>query len=69
MEKTTYYISDLFTVPTPKATGPRRDYRRKLRNRKILWALLPYVLQGLFFIAATAIIMGSFTMLAYGLGG
>ena len=53
------YVSDLFTVPMPKRAASQADFRRKLMFRRLLWAALPYLVEGtLFLLCAGAIVWG-----------
>lgn len=63
------YISDLLCVPMPKHAASHRDFIRRIRNRRILWALLPYLGQALLVLAACGLTMAGLTTLAVGLGG
>lgn len=53
----TVYLSDLLSVPMPQKAASHEDYLRKIKNRRILWALMPYLLEG-----AGAILMVSLTV-------
>lgn len=43
----TIYLSDYFTVPMPQKASSHQDYLKKIKSRRILWALLPYVLEAI----------------------
>ena len=43
------YVSDLFTVPMPKHAASPEEFRRKVLIRRLVWAALPYVLEGCLF--------------------
>lgn len=62
------YVSDLFAIPTPKHTGSPAVYRRKLLCRRLLWAGLPYLLEGAMFVLTAALIVGGLLALFCGLG-
>jgi hypothetical protein len=65
----TIYLSDYLSVPTPKHASSRRAYFRKIRSRQLLWFLLPYLVQGVLFLAAAGMTMVGITVLLCGLGG
>lgn len=62
------YVSDLFTVPMPRYAASPEDFRRKLLIRRVLWALLPCVLEGCLFLLAAGLIIGGLLALFCGLG-
>ncbi len=62
------YVSDLLTVPIPKRAGSPEVYRRKLMYRRLLWAGLPYLLEGALFVLTAAVIIGGLLALFCGLG-
>ena len=64
----TIYLSDYFTVPMPFPAATRQKYLRKIRKRRILWALLPYLLKGIGILALLWATMAGFTICAIGLG-
>lgn len=41
------YISDLLSVPMPKHATSHRDFLRRIQTRRILWATLPYLGEGI----------------------
>lgn len=63
------YISDLLAVPLPKHANSHEDFLRRIRNRRILWALLPYLGQALLGIVLCCLVAGGSMMLMVGLGG
>jgi hypothetical protein len=63
------YLSDYLSVPTPKRASSRQSYFRKVRNRQLLWLLLPYLVQGILILAAAGMTMVGVTVLLCGLGG
>lgn len=63
------YISDLLAVPMPKHATSHRDFLRRIRNRRILWALLPYLGEALLGLLACGLTVAGITTLAVGLGG
>lgn len=67
--ESTIYLSDYFTVPMPQRAASHRDYLRKIKNRRILWALLPYLLEavGILFVLLVTVI--GITVCTIGLGG
>ena len=62
------YVSDLFTVPIPKHAASPEDFRRKLLIRRVVWAMLPYLLEGCLFLLAAGLIVGGILTLVCGLG-
>ena len=62
------YVSDLFTVPMPKHAASPEDFRRKLLLRRVVWAMLPYLLEGCLFLLAAGLIVGGILTLFCGLG-
>lgn len=66
--KNTIYLSDYFTVPMPTHASSHQDYLRKIKNRKILWALLPYCIQavGLLLVLTMAVVGISVFALSFG---
>lgn len=63
------YLSDLLTVPMPKHATSHRDFLRRIRNRRILWALLPYIGEALVGITTLCLTLGGIMTLMVGLGG
>ena len=61
------YVSDLFTVPLPKRAVSQEDYRRKVLLRRILWAALPYLVEGCLFLITAGVIVGGLLTLFCGL--
>lgn len=62
------YVSDLFTVPVPRHAASPEDFRKKLLIRRVVWALLHYVLEGCLFLLAAGLIIGGLLTLFCGLG-
>jgi hypothetical protein len=65
----TIYLSDYFSIPSPKRASSRRAYFRKLRNRQLLWFLLPYLIQGILILITAGMTMVGLTVLLCGVGG
>lgn len=63
------YLSDYLSVPMPRSATSHDDYLRKLRNRRILWALLPNLMQAALALMAAMLTMALVTVLFIGLGG
>lgn len=61
------YVSDLFTVPMPKRASSQADFRRKLALRRLLWAALPYLVEGALFLLCAGAILGGLLALFCGL--
>lgn len=61
------YVSDLFTVPMPKHAASPEEFRRKVLIRRLVWATLPYVLEGCLFLLAAGLIIGGLLTLFCGL--
>lgn len=61
------YLSDLLAVPTPRHTGNRRIYDRKLFFRKMIWSVLPVLGQVLLWTAALTLVTAGFAVLLLGL--
>ncbi len=67
--KSTIYLSDFLTVPMPLRASSRRALRRKLKSRRILWALLPYLAEGLLILLALTLTLLGAGLVALGLQG
>lgn len=65
----TIYLSDILAVPMPKTAVSHEDYLRKVRNRKLMWSLLPYLVRGIVIAGFLMLSMGGLTMMAIGFGG
>jgi hypothetical protein len=68
MRQSTIYLSDYFTLPQPLGAETQADYRRKLRHRKLVWALLPRVLEAVGLLAMVGLMLLGATVCALGLG-
>ena len=64
----TVYLSDILTIPMPSRAASRKAYRRKLTNPKLLWFLLPWILEALALLALIAITMTGVGVFAVSLG-
>lgn len=69
MKSSTIYLSDLLSVPMPKHAVSHADYIRKVKNRRILWALLPYLVRGLCIACFLCLSMAGLTVMVVGIGG
>lgn len=65
----TIYLSDLLSVPMPRRAASHEEYLRKIRNRRILWALLPYIVRGLVIAVSLMLAMSGLTVMVLGMGG
>ena len=65
----TIYLSDLLSVPMPRRAASHEEYLRKIRNRRILWALLPYIVRGLVIAVSLMLAMSGLTVMFLGMGG
>ena len=65
--KETVYVSDLFTVPLPKRAASQENYRRKVLLRRMLWAVLPYLVEGCLFLLTAGVIIGGLLTIFCGL--
>lgn len=63
------YISDLLTVPMPKHATSHQDFLRRIRNRRILWALIPYIGEALVGLTTCGLTVFGIMTLVLGLGG
>lgn len=65
----TVYLSDLLSVPMPRRAVSHEEYLKKIRNRRILWALLPYMVRGLVIAVSLMLTMSGLTVMVLGIGG
>lgn len=65
----TIYLSDYFTVPMPQHAASHQDYLRKIKNRRILWGLLPYLVEAAGILIVLTLTIAGITVCALGLGG
>lgn len=65
----TIYLSDYLTVPMPKKARSRRALRRKIRNRQILWQLLPVLVNAIGIAVLLCLTVFCLTICAVALGG
>lgn len=63
------YISDLLTVPMPKHATSHSDYLRRVKNRRIVWGLLPYLIEAVAILIFTGLTVFGISALVLGLGG
>ena len=64
----TIYLSDYLTVPMPRRARSRRALRRKIRNRQILWQLLPYLVNAVGIAALLLLTVFGLTICVVALG-
>ena len=65
----TVYVSDLLSMPMPRRAASHQEYLKKIRNRRILWALLPYLVRGLVIAVSLMLTMSGLTVMVLGMGG
>ena len=65
----TVYVSDLLSMPMPRHAASHQEYLKKIRNRRILWALLPYLVRGLVIAVSLMLAMSGLTVMVLGMGG
>ena len=65
----TVYVSDLLSMPMPRHAATHQEYLKKIRNRRILWALLPYLVRGLVIAVSLMLAMSGLTVMVLGMGG
>lgn len=65
----TVYVSDLLSMPMPRHAASHQEYLKKIRNRRILWALLPYLVRGLVIAVSLMLTMSGLTVMVLGMGG
>lgn len=65
----TIYLSDYLTVPMPQHAASHQDYLRKIKNRRILWGLLPYFVEAAGILVVLALTIAGIAVCALGLGG
>ena len=68
MNKRTIYISDILAIPNPTHARSRKDYLRKLRNRRILCTLLPLCIEAAGMLSLVALTVFGAGFFAVGLG-
>lgn len=64
----TIYLSDYLAVPMPRRARSRRALQRKIKNRKILWQLLPYLVNAAGIAALLLLTVFGLTICAMALG-
>lgn len=64
----TIYLSDFFAVPMPQRAASRQDYLKKIKNRRILWALLPYLFEAVGILIVLVLTIAGITVCMLGLG-
>lgn len=64
----TIYLSDYFTVPMPQKASSHQDYLKKIKNRRILWALLPYLFEAMGILIVLVLTIVGITICGLGLG-
>lgn len=63
----TIYLSDYFTVPMPQKASSHQDYLKKIKSRRTLWALLPYVLEAIGILIVLVLTLVGLTVCGLGL--
>lgn len=66
---TTIYLSDFFTVPMPQKAISHRHYLQKIKRRRILWALLPYLVEAVGILTLIFLMVAGMIVCTIGLGG
>ena len=66
--ETTIYLSDYLSVPMPKHARSRKALRRKYQTRKILWQLLPVLVNALGIAILLGLMVFGLTVCAVALG-
>ena len=64
----TVYLSDYFTVPMPQHAVSHKDFLRKIRNRRILWGLLPYLVEAVGILIMLGLTIVGIAVCTLGLG-
>lgn len=64
----TIYLSDYLAMPMPRRARSRRELRRKLRNRQIIWLILPYLVNAIGIAALLLLTVFGLTICAVALG-
>lgn len=64
----TIYLSDYFTVPMPQHASSHQDHLRKIKNRRILWGLLPYLVEAVGILIVLGLTIVGITVCGLGLG-
>lgn len=65
----TIYLSDYLTVPVPRKARTRQALRRKIRNRRILWNMLPFLVNAIGIFLLLVLMVFGLTVCAVALGG
>lgn len=66
---TTIYLSDYLAVPRPKRARSKKALRRKYQTRKILWQLLPVLVNALGIAILLGLMVFGLTVCTVALGG
>lgn len=64
----TIYLSDYLAVPIPRRARSRQALLRKIRNRQILWKLLPYLVNAVGIAALLLLTVFGLTICVVALG-
>lgn len=67
--KNTVYLSDFFSVPMPAHASSHQEYLRKIRNRRIVWALLPYCIEAACLLLLLCLTVAGLSIFVLSLGG
>lgn len=65
----TIYISDYLTVPMPRKARSKQALRRKIQNRRILWHILPFLVNAIGISILLLLTIFGLTICAVALGG
>lgn len=65
----TIYISDYLTVPVPRKARNKQALKRKLRNRQILWSMLPFLVNAIGISILLLLTVFGLTICVVALGG
>ena len=67
--KRNIYLSDFLAYPIPAHVASGEAFLRKLRNRRILWAILPGLLETAAFLTLVLAVTFGLSVCAIGFGG
>lgn len=67
--KRNIYLSDYFAYPIPTHAASGEAFLRKLRNRRILWAILPGLLETAALLTLVLAVTFGLSVCAIGFGG
>ena len=67
--KQTVYLSDLLTVPMPTQASSHAEYLRKIRIRRLMWAILPGCMEAIGLILLVLLTIFGISVCAISMGG